>query len=216
MGMTAFLPGLILALAVWIIPPFFRILPARWIAPIAERFPRFSVWAPWIHSLGLPYAGLVVGWIAARDYGLAGQTLAQWGIGSAAAVLFGLLLGRVSVRFASAREWGDVRDEARWTLYRAAAWPWLKYLSAAVGVGFLLSLGEFAFQRRKGDEGYSLAATIPFLIRSAGSSALFLLAHNFLLAMLYYLTAYIASKPEFSHWIGNTRARIAKKTLRNR
>jgi len=207
--MTAFLPGLILALAVWIIPLLFRILPAPWIAPVVQRFPRISDWAPWIHSLGLPYAGVVAGWIAARDYGLTGQTLAEWGIGAVAAILLGLFLGWVSVRFTSAREWGDVRDEARWSLYRAAAWPWLGFLSYAVAVGLLASLVEYAFLGRRDANRLSLPAAIPFLVRSAGSSLLFLLAHNFFLAMLYYLTAYIATKPEFAARIGNARVRIA-------
>ena len=194
--MTPFLPGLILALAVWIIPLAFRILPARFVSPIVERFPWISALAPWIHSLGLPYAGLLVGWISSRDFGLTGQTLAQWGIGAAAAILLGLLLGRVSVRFSSARDWGDVRDEARWALYRAASWPWLGYLSFAVGVGLLAALAEFAAGRRKENGEFSPAVSIPFLVRTLGSSALFLLGHNFFLAMLYYLVAYSASLPE--------------------
>jgi hypothetical protein len=213
---TPFLPGLILALAVWIIPLPFRILPARSVAPISQRFPWMSDLAPWIHSLGLPYAGLLVGWISSRDYGLTGQTLAQWGIGAAVAILLGLLLGRVSARFTSTRGWGDVRDEARWALYRAASWPWLGYLSLAVGVGLLAALAEFAVGRRKDHGGFFRTAAIPFLVRSLGSSALFLLAHNFFLAMLYYWTAFVASRPEFHTWIESTRTRIANIIPRNR
>jgi hypothetical protein len=206
--MSSFLPGLILALAVWIIPLLFQILPARSVSPVARRFPWIPDWAPWIHSLGLPYAGLLLGWISARDYGLTGQTSGEWALGAAAAILLGLALAWVSVRFSNPRGGEDVRDEARWSLYRAAAWPWLNFLSYAVVVGLLASLAEYAINRRTEGKRFSLPTAIPFLVRSAGSGVLFLLAHNFFLALLYYFIAFVASKPEFQTWIGNTRTRV--------
>jgi hypothetical protein len=197
MGMSPFLPGLILSLAVWIIPLLFQILPARSVSPVARRFPWISDWTPWIHSLGLPYAGLLLGWISARDYGLTGQTIGEWALGAAAAILLGLILAWISARFSNPRGGEDVRDEARWSLYRAAAWPWLNFLSYAVAVGLLASLTEYALNRRTEGKRFSLPAAIPFLVRTAGSGALFLLAHNFFLALLYYFIAYSASLPGF-------------------
>jgi hypothetical protein len=215
MGNSPFLPGLILALAVWIIPLLFRILPARFVSPIANRFPWTSDLAPWIHSLGLPYAGLLVGWISSRDYGLTGQTGLEWVLGAAAAILLGLLLAWVSLRFANPRGWGDVRDEARWSLYRAVIWPWVGYLSYAVIAALAASLVEYAFLKRKEAPVFSRANVIPYLIRTAGSGTLFLLAHNFFLAMTLYLTAFLASTPQFRDWIGGTAARVAKRFNRN-
>jgi hypothetical protein len=195
MGMSPFLPGLILALAVWIVPFLFRFLPAQSVQPIKERYPWIAPLTPWIYNLGLPYLGLLLGWISARDFGVIGHTFAEWGIGAAAAILLGWLLAWVSVRYSNSRGSGDVLDEARWSLYRAAAWPWLNFLSLAVVVGFLASLAEYAFNGSRVGKRLSGRDVIPFLVRAAGSGALFLLAHNFFLAMLYYLIAYSASRP---------------------
>ncbi len=197
MNFSPFLPGLILALAVWIIPFLFRILPAKFFQPAAARYPWISTLAPWIHSLGLPYLGLLLGWISSRDYGLTGQTLAEWGIGASAAVLLGLLLAWVSARFTNLRGGEDVRAEARWCLYRAAAWPWVNYLSVAVAAGLFAALVEYALNGSRERKRLSIPAAVPFLVRAVGSGALFLLAHNFYLAMLYYLIAYSVSLPEF-------------------
>jgi hypothetical protein len=209
MNVTPFLPGLILALAVWIIPLPIRFIPDRFNAAFAKRFPWTGELAPWIHSLGLPYAGLILGWISARDYGLTGQTILEWALGAAAAILLGLILAWVSVRFADPRGWGDARAEARWCLYRAAAWPLVNFLPVAAIAGLLASLVEFSFGKWKESPGFSRATVIPFLARTAGSTALFLMAHNFFLALVYYWIAFIASKPEFLTWIKNTRARTA-------
>jgi hypothetical protein len=209
MNYWPFLPGLILALAVWIIPFLFRILPANIFQPTAARYPWISALAPWIHSLGLPYLGLLLGWISSRDYGLTGQTLAEWGFAAAAAVLLGFLLAWVSARFMDPRGGEDVRAEARWCLYRAAAWPWVNYLSIAVAVGLIAALAEYALKGSPERTRLSLPAAVPFLVRTVGSGALFLLAHNFYLAMVYYLIAFVASKPGFQTWIGSKRASIA-------
>jgi len=192
---SPFLPGLVLALTVWILPLFVRFLPARLVSPFTNRFPWISDMAPWINNLGLPYVGLLLGWISSRDYGLTGQTGLEWALGAPAAILLGLILAWASVRFSNQRGWGDVRDEACWSLYRAAAWPLVNFLSYAVIAGLLASLLAFALGKRKGTAGFSRATVIPFLVRTLGSGALFLLAHNFFLAMLYYLLAYSASLP---------------------
>ncbi len=210
MEKSAFLPGLILALAVWILPLLVRFLPTPFVSPILKRFPRINDFAPWIYNLGGPYAGLLLGWISSRDFGLTGQSGLEWMLGAAASILIGLILAWVSVRFADPRGWNDGRDEARWCLYRAAAWPWLNFLSFAVVAALIASLIEFAVGRRKDQAEFSLTAVIPFLVRTTGSSVLFLLAHNFFLAMLYYLMAFIAARPEFQGYIENMRARINK------
>jgi hypothetical protein len=192
---SPFLPGLVLALTVCLLPLFIRFLPARVVTPLANRFPWISDLAPWIKSPGLPYGGLLLGWISSRDYGLTGQTGLEWALGAAAAILLGLILAWASVRFSNPRGLGDVRDEACWSLYRAAAWPLVNFLSLAVIAGLLASVIEFALGKRKEAGGFSRAEVISFLIRTLGSGALFLLAHNFFLAMLYYLVAYSASLP---------------------
>ncbi|MGD0174059.1 MAG: hypothetical protein ABSC61_06465 [Anaerolineales bacterium] len=213
---SPFLPGLVLALTVWILPLFVRYLPARVISPLTNRFPGISDLAHWIYSLGLPYVGLLLGWISSRDYGLTGQTGLEWALGVAAAILLGLILAWASIRFSNPRGWGDVRDEACWSLYRAAAWPLVNFLSYAVIAGMLASLIEFAPGKGKGAAGFSRATVIPFLVRTLGSSALFLLAHNFFLAMLYYVIAFAASKPEFPAWIGGVHARITNLRIKIR
>jgi len=209
MRIIPFLPGLILALATWILPFAVRLFPAHVRALLGERARWLPGLAPWIHSIALPYLGLLCGWIASRDYGLGGHTLPEWGIGAAAAILLGVLLGRASIRFSSNRDWEDVRDEARWTFYRAAVWPWVGYLSLAVGAGVVASLAEYAWERRPEGEKLLGARGIAFLIRSSGSALLFLLTHNFFLAMLYYLVAYVASGPEPLAVIKNALSRIS-------
>jgi hypothetical protein len=213
---SPFLPGLVLALTVWILPLFVRYLPERAVSPLINRFPWISDLAPWIYGFGLPYVGLLLGWISSRDYGLTGQTGLEWALGATAAILLGLILAWASVRFSNPRGWGDVRDEACWSLYRAAAWPLVNFLSYAVIAGLLASLIGFALGKRIGALGLSRATAIPFLVRTLGSSALFLLAHNFFLAMLYYLIAFVASKPEFPAWVGSVRARITNLRIKIR
>ncbi len=209
--MIPFLPGLILALAAWILPLVFRLLPKRILAPAEARAPWLPGLAPWIHSIAFPYLGLVLGWIAGRDCGLSGHTLAEWIIGSVAAVLPGILLGAASVRYSSPRGWGDVGDEARWTLYRAAAWPWVGFLPLAVAAGWLASLAEYAWERRPGGEKLFGTRGIVFLIRTTGSAILFLLSHNFYLAMLYYLAAVIASRSDIRPRFYDVLNRLRKK-----
>ena len=93
MNVAPFLPGLILALAVWITPLPIQFLPEHFVPSIEKRFPWAVELAPWLQSLGLPYAGLILGWISARDYGLTGQAILEWVLGAAAAILLGLILG---------------------------------------------------------------------------------------------------------------------------
>jgi hypothetical protein len=196
MSMNPFLPGLILALAVWILPHSVRLLPARILPEIQSRVPRLSGWAPWIHSVALPYLGVLLGWISSRDFGLTGHTPAEWIVGAAAAVILGILLGRMSVRLSIGIGWGVIGDEARWTLYRAAAWPWVTHLPIAVAAALLGACVEFALGRKLGGEKLVDEVGLLFLVHTGCSGALFLLAHNLYLAMLFYLTATIASSQD--------------------
>jgi hypothetical protein len=206
--MSPFLPGLLLALAVWILPLLLRFLPRRLRSPVEQHAPWLPGLAPWILSAALPYLGLLLGWIAGRDYGLGGHTPVEWILGLVAAVVLGILLGGISSRLSIGLGWGVVGDEARWTLYRAAAWPWAGFLLIAVAAGWLAALAEYAwgcgFQREKvfGERG------LVFLLRVSGSSGLFLLTHNFFLAMLYYLAAATAASPDSRSRIKNALGRI--------
>ncbi len=210
MSMNPFLPGLILALAVWILPLAARLFPARVVSALSERVPWLPEWAPWIRSAALPYLGLLLGWISSRDFGLTGHSAADWIIGIAAAVGLGILLGWMSVRQSIGLGWGVVGDEARWTLYRAAAWPWVGYLPLAVAIGLLAGAAEFALGRRLGGEKLIDEVGLLFLVHAGCSAALFLLAHNFFLVMLFYLAAVLASKPDFQLRIREMLAQIKK------
>jgi hypothetical protein len=197
MPINPFLPGLILALAVWILPLSIRLLPARMTTQISERIPQLPGWAPWIRSIALPYLGLLLGWISSRDFGLTGQTAVEWIVGIVAAAGLGILLGWMSMRLSIGLGWGVIGDEARWTLYRAAAWPFLGYLPLAVAAGLIAGAAEFALGRKFAGEGQLDEVGLLFLVHAACSAVLFLLAHNFFLAMLFYLAAALASKPDF-------------------
>ena len=94
-----FLPGLLLALAAWILPLAAHWIPGWILSRIAARAPWLAPWEPWIRSIGFPYLGLILGWVSSRDYGLTGHTQAEWLLGTAAAVALGIVLGRMSVRF---------------------------------------------------------------------------------------------------------------------
>jgi hypothetical protein len=210
MRISPFLPGLILALAVWIIPFAVRLLPGKTFAPIVRRAPRLPELAPWIHGIALPYLGLLCGWISSRDCGLIGHTPLEWAAGAAGALALGALLGRITVRYSERRGWDDVRDETRWTLYRAAVWPLAGYLPVAVGAGLMASLAEYAWRRRNDGEAVLGAGSIPFLARAGGSALLFLLAHNFLLAMFFYLTAAVACPSDISMHVADIIKKIRK------
>ncbi len=209
--MNPFLPGLVLALAVWILPLAARLLPARVGSALSERVPRFPEWAPWIRSAALPYLGLLLGWISSRDFGLTGHNAAEWIIGTIAAAGLGILLGRVSGRLSIGLGWGVLGDEARWTLYRAAAWPWVGYLPLAVAIGLLAGAAEFAFGRKLGVEKLVDEVGLLFLVHAGCSAVLFLLAQNFFLAMLFYLSAVLASTPDLWLRINETVNQFRKK-----
>jgi hypothetical protein len=196
MPMSLFIPGLILAFAVWVLPLAVRPLPKRILDGISSRFPALSGWAPWIRSLALPYSGLLLGWISARDFGLTGHTAAEWLLGAAAAAGLGIILGRVSVRLSIGLGWGVACDESRWVLFRAAAWPLVQYLPLAVAAAFLAACAEFAIGRKLDGEKVFDEVGLLFLVHSGGSAVLFLLTHNVFLAMLFYLAAAIASSPD--------------------
>jgi|GEM_PF-5816228 len=211
MATNPFLPGLILALAVWILPLAARLLPARIVSAVQSRIPPLSDWAPWIRNAGLPYLGLLLGWVSSRDFGLTGHTAPEWIIGIAAAVILGVLLGWVSVRLSIGIGWGVAGDEARWTLYRAAVWPWVTHLPVAVAAALLAAWAEFALGRKLCGEKVFDEVGLLFLAHAAGSAGLFLLAHNFFLAMLFYLTAVAASTPDIQLHFQNIYSRIQKK-----
>jgi hypothetical protein len=189
MACSPFLPGLLLAVTVWIGPLLARLIPSKNRAALSGRIPALRAWIPWLHGVGLPYAGLLAGWIAARDFGLSGQTPPEWLIGIVLAAAFGALLGRVSERFGEPRGWSDVRAESRWTLYRAAAGPWTGIPAAAVGVGLAAAAAEYLWRERPAGEPLFPEQGVVFLVRAGGSALLFLLAHNFFAAMLFYLIA---------------------------
>jgi hypothetical protein len=194
--MSPFFPGLILALAVWILPLAVRLLPGRIRSRICSRIPPLPRWAPWIHSAALPYLGLLLGWISSRDYGLSSHSLAEWILGTSAAIILGIILGRMSIRLSVGLGLGVVCDEARWTLYRAAVWPWVTYLPLAVAAALVAAWSEFALGRKLGGEKLFDEVGFLFLVHAGCSAALFLLAHNFFLAMLLYLTAAMVSTPD--------------------
>jgi hypothetical protein len=196
MRIPPFLPGLLLALAAWILPPGTRLFPHRFRERAARRIPQLPALAPWIRSAGFPYAGLLLGWISSRDCGLTGHSASEWVLGVAAAVVLGLLLARVSSRLSIGLGWGVIGDEARWTLYRAAVWPLAAYLPLAVAAALAAAVAEFAWERRLRHEKVFDEVGLMFLAHAAGSAGLFLLAHNFFLAILYYLTAVIVSSPD--------------------
>jgi hypothetical protein len=210
MGTPPFLPGLILALVVWILSLTVRYLPGRILSAIAGRAPWLPGWTPWIRSVLLPYIGLLAGWISSRDFGLVGHTPVEWLIGAAAAVVLGIILGRMSIRFSAAFGWGVVGDEVRWTLYRAAAWPWAGFLPLAIAAALVAACAEFAWERKLGGEKLFDEVGGLFLAHAACSAALFLLAHNFFLAMLMYLTAVIASTPDIRLRVTELWARLRK------
>lgn len=204
MEIHPFLPGLLLALAVWLLPLAVRLLPDRFLSSITERVPQSKTWAPWIRSAGLPYLGLLFGWISSRDFGLSGHTAAEWILGAAAAVVLGIILGWFSIRFSIGFGWGVVCDEARWTLFRAAAWPWTGFLAPAVGAAFLAACAEFAWGRRFRGEKLTDEIGFLFLLHAAASAVLFLLVHNFFLALLFYLTAMLFSTPDIRQRFSET------------
>ena len=191
-----FLPGLLLALAAWILPLAAHWIPGRILSRIAARAPWLAPWEPWIRSIGFPYLGLILGWVSSRDYGLTGHTQAEWLLGTAAAVALGIVLGRMSVRFSIGFGGGVICDEARWTLYRAAVWPWTGYLAPAVLAAFLAACAEFGWGRKFRGEKLADEVGLLFLLHAAASAVLFLLAHNVFLALLFYLTTVFFSTPD--------------------
>ncbi|MBN1439511.1 MAG: hypothetical protein JW929_08885 [Anaerolineales bacterium] len=210
MAVTPFVPGLILALAAWILPPALRLFPPRFFSAAAARAPWLPAWAPWICNIGPAYLGLLLGWISTRDYGITGHTPAEWILGAAAAILLGILLGRISNRLKYGLGWGVVGDEARWTLYRAAAWPLVAHLPLAVAAALTAAGAEFAFVRKLEGGPVFDSIGLLFLAHAGCSAVLFLLTHNFFLAMLFYLTAVVASQPDICSRVAGTAARIRK------
>jgi hypothetical protein len=99
---------------------------------------------------------------------------------------------RLSIRLG----WGVIGDEARWTLYRAAVCPPATFFPLAVVAALAAATAEFAWGRRRKHEKVFDEVGLLFLTHAAGSAVLFLLAHNFFLAMLYYLTAVTVSSPD--------------------
>jgi len=211
MRIPPFLPGLLLALAVWSLPLVMRLFPGRVRERAARRIPPLPALAFWIRSVGFPYAGLLLGWISSRDCGLTGHTAAEWILGFAAAVILGFLLAGASSRLSIGLGWGVIGDEARWTLYRAAVWPLAVYLPLAVAAALAAAAAEFAWGRRLRQENVFDEVGLLFLAHAAGSAVLFVLAHNFFLAMLYYLTAVVVSSPDIRLRVIETSNRFRRK-----
>jgi hypothetical protein len=104
--------------------------------------------APWIHSLGLPYLGLVLGSVSSRHVGLIGFPSASWLSGGLACILglgaANFALGRITTRPDPERDYATVLlEEARWAFYRGAAAQWIPIAFSPL-LGFGLAILELA------------------------------------------------------------------------
>lgn len=197
MSFSPFIPGLLFAVATWLWPVFAHILPKRMISALAIRAPWLPPLAPWIRSAGLAYLAIILGWISARDFGLSGQTLLEWIMGAALALGLGALQGWASARFPLSSLENNLMDEARWTLYRAASWPLTGHLWLAVVIGLVAGLGEFGLARLLKRERISRIDLAAFLLCAGCSALLFLVAHNFFLAVVMYGVRLVVQHPSF-------------------
>lgn len=197
MRFLPFLPGLLFAVAAWIWPLFARILPLRLTDPLARRAPWLPPLAPWIRSAAIPYLAVILGWISARDIGLSGQTVLEWILGAVLALGLGGLQGWMAARLSPSSPQNLLVDEARWTLYRAASWPLAGFLWLAVVIGLVAGLGEWGLAWLVKRDQTSRIGFLALLFRTGCSALLFLVAHNFFLAVLMYATALAVQHPSF-------------------
>jgi hypothetical protein len=187
MTISIALPGLLLALLAATGPIWNRIpfLPAN------AQFLWFGRVFPWLRSAGFLYLAVLAGWISMRDAGIAGQSPSEWLIGGMVALLLGGAGGWLVRRYAlEARPSAWFQDELRWTLYRGVIWPLVIFLPVAVPLAFLVAFLEWRGEAFLRKEAWSWPLATPWLARAAGSSALFLVAHNLWLALAVYILAY--------------------------
>jgi hypothetical protein len=198
MSPAPFLPAILFALAAFLWPAVARFLPPRWMEPLTTRAPWLPKAAPWLRSAALPYFAVILGFLAARDFGLMGGTWLEWLAGGGLAIGLGILLGGcLASRTNPPSAETQLLDEARWTLYRAVCWPLVGSLALAVGAGLLIGLAEFGLEFLLRRKTFLWRESTPFFLRIASSSLLFLVAHNFYLAMILYIMAQIARHPAF-------------------
>ncbi len=186
--MSVFGPALLLsALAVaW---PVFESAASRLIAArIDARMRWAATLSSWLRSLGVPYAALLLGAVAARDMGLYGFSLLEFGVGL-------LFTGGVAVlnwRLHPAQDWPNAAaaalDEVRWVLYRALGWGWSGSLIVGLVAGLVAALLERLLSRA------SRSGTLRvqpedgrWLLRVLASAALFGVAHNLWLNLVSLL-----------------------------
>jgi hypothetical protein len=140
--------------------------------------------AGWLHGLLLPYLALLLGSIPGGLVGLYAIGPLEWITGSLACLL-GLIAVIVSHRVhpvnrlharSAVDRW---KDEPRWALYRATGALWVDDLALGAGLGLALSALEWALSGLARNPRDLSGQDPEPLYRSATSTALFLLTHNF-------------------------------------
>jgi hypothetical protein len=159
---------------------------------IWRRFhPKLPEWAKpliqsagWLHGLFLPYLALISGSIPGGLVGLYAIDALHWFAGALACVL-GVAAVVAARRFlihpqlrlrSAVDRW---KDEPRWALYRATGALWINDFGLGTGVGLLLSGIEWALSGLTRQPNNLKEQDREPLYRSAASTALFLLTHNF-------------------------------------
>ncbi len=103
--------------------------------------------ASWLGSVGLPYLALLSGAVSVRDYGLNLGEPSSWIPYTVVALLLGLLLALVSIRFPGGEERLTILEEPRWALYRALGWAWTGSLGLALAVAVAGAVLERLLER---------------------------------------------------------------------
>jgi hypothetical protein len=182
MNFLVALPGIVLAVVAFSGPLWMRLpfITNRQISWLARSL-------PWLRSAGLLYLALVFGWISMRDAGVTGQSQFEWMAGGAAALVLGIIGGWSAVRTGSSTSMENwIQDEARWTLYRAVAWPLLMFLPLTVPVVWLIGVLEAWLECWLAKKTWNWKIAAPWLMRSIGSGLFFIFFHNLWLACGVY------------------------------
>jgi hypothetical protein len=177
------LPALAGCLVVALWPAVESLLPKTLRDSIAARAPWWAAAGSWLRSAGAPYALLLLGALSARGYGLMGADGAQWTAGAVAAGTLGLAGGWLASRagVSPGAEW--FRAEARWSMYRAAAFWWSPLSAVAAGAGAVGAAVEFLADAIRARAFPDPAHLLALILRAAASAAVFLIAPNFYLAL---------------------------------
>jgi len=176
--------------ALWSLALIISPIVASWAWPRVQE--NFGDWrepmeaaAPWAHSLLLPYLALLTGSIIGRDAGLYGHSMAGWVSGAAACGL-GLVAAALFLRKRPVNlPWSHtlsetLREETRWTLYRASAALWVTSFPVSVAIGTALALVETAVRVLQEEKTNRFApANGASLLRALFSGLLFGLTRNF-------------------------------------